>query len=213
MTSTKSAAAPRLMMMGLALIALTLAACGGKSGGAAEGDMALGAPEGAKVTVVEYASPACIHCSNWQIENWAAFKSKYVDNNKVRYVFRELVTGPPEIATAGFLIARCAGPDRYFDVMHELLASQHEWMSGAVQPRAYLLKTAGAFGIDEQKFQQCTTDAKAIEALAKRNDVGAKSGITGTPTFVVNGKSVITPGGEGPSMADLSKAIDAELAK
>lgn len=40
---------------------MALAACGGKGGAAAEGDMAKGAPEGAKVTVVEYASPTCPH--------------------------------------------------------------------------------------------------------------------------------------------------------
>ena len=37
-----------------------LAGCGGGgAGAAAEGDMAMGAPEGAKVTVIEYASVTC----------------------------------------------------------------------------------------------------------------------------------------------------------
>ena len=112
--------------LGLSVIALSLAACGGGAGGAAEGDMALGAPEGAKVTVVEYASPTCIHCAMWQKNTWPAFKAKYVDTNKVRYVFRELPTPPTEIAAAGVLLARCAGPDKYFDVIHELLANQGE---------------------------------------------------------------------------------------
>lgn len=193
---------------------LALAACGGKGGAVAEGDMARGAPEGAKVTVVEYASPTCPHCALWQKNTGPAFDAKYVNNNKVRFVFRELPTPPADIASAGVLLARCAGPDKYFDVMHELMANQGEWASGAISPRASLLKTANAFGFNEQAFTACITDEKAIAALEKRVQAAQAAGVTGTPYFLVNGKVVQTPGSsEGPSLADLSTAIDAELAK
>lgn len=46
----------RAAITGAALATMALAACGGGAKGAAEGDIGLGAPEGAKVTVVEYAS-------------------------------------------------------------------------------------------------------------------------------------------------------------
>lgn len=196
----------------LAVAALTLAACN-KVGAAAEGDMAMGAAEGAKVTVIEYASPTCPHCALWQENTWPAFKAKYVDTNKVRYVFRELATPPPEIAYAGFLLARCAGEENYFKVMHELMASQNEWRSGAIEPRASLLKTAGSFGISEEQFMACVSDPKAIAALEQRMKDATASGITGTPTFVVNGKQVAYTGGEGPPMPLLEAAIEPELAK
>ncbi len=78
-----------------------LAGCGGGGAtGAAEGDMAMGAPEGAKVTVVEYASVTCSHCAAWHKETWPEFKSTYVDTNKVRYVFREIPTPPANVAVA-----------------------------------------------------------------------------------------------------------------
>ena len=202
-----------LAALGLPVIALSLAACGGGAGKAAEGDMALGAPEGAKVTVVEYASPTCIHCAMWQKNTWPAFEAKYVKTNKVRYVFRELPTPPTEIAAAGVMLARCAGPDKYFDVIHELLANQGEWNTGAISPRASLVKTAGSFGISEAKFQECVTDEKGIAALEKRTQAAVAAGVTGTPTFVVNGKTVAYTGGEGPPMAALEAAIDPELAK
>ena len=189
-----------------------LAACGG-SNGAVEGDMAKGAPEGAKVTVIEYASPTCPHCAAWQKDTWPGFNAKYVETNKVRFVFREIPTPPADIATAGVLLARCAGPDKYFDVMHELMANQDEWRSGGITPRASLIKTANAFGINEQRFTECITDEKAIAALEKRVQAAAAAGVGSTPTFIVNGKTVVTPGGEGASLADLSAAIDAELAK
>ena len=48
---------------------------------------------------------------------------------------------------------------------------------------------------------------RAFATVAGLGDAG------GTPAFFVNGTQVITPGGEGASLEDLSRAIDAELAK
>lgn len=202
----------RAAMTAAALTAMVaLAGCNsGGPGGAAEGDMAMG-PADAKVTVVEYASVTCHVCAAWQEENWEAFKTAYLDTNKVRYVFREIPTPPAEIAVAGFLIARCAGEDKYFDVVHELLATQEEMR---IDPRATLFRVGNGAGLSNERIQQCITDEDALAAADKRAQDALAAGVDGTPTFFVNGKKVITPGSQsGTSMADLSKAIDAELAK
>jgi protein-disulfide isomerase len=49
--------------------------------------------------------------------------------------------------------------------------------------------------------------------MDQRIQAARAQGVTGTPAFYVNDTQVITPGGEGASLADLSTAIDAELAK
>ncbi len=203
----------RAAMTAAALTAMvTLAGCNsGGTGAPAEGDMAMGAPEGAKVTVVEYASVTCHVCAAWQEENWDAFKSAYVDTNKVRYVFREIPTPPREIAVAGFLIARCAGEDKYFDIVHELLASQQQLVA---DPRSTLFRVGNGAGLSNDQVQQCITDEAAQIAAEERAQAAVSAGVQGTPTFFVNGVKVITPGSQsGTSMEDLSKAIDAELAK
>ena len=212
-TTRYAAMSRRAAMTAAALTAMVaLAGCNsGGAGGAAEGDMALGAPEGAKVTVVEYASVTCHVCAAWQAEKWEGFKTRYVDTNKVRYVFREIPTPPSEVAVAGFLIARCAGGDKYFDVVHELLASQDE-MRG--DPRATLFRVGNGAGLSNEQVQQCVTDEAALAAAEERADAARAAGFASTPTFIVNGTKVITPGSpSGPSMEDLSKAIEAELAK
>lgn len=185
-----------------------LAGCGGAGGAApAEGDMSMGAPEGAKVTVVEYASVTCGHCALWQETVWPQFKSKYVDSNKIHYVFREFPTPPQDVAVAGFLIARCAGEDKYFGIIHEIMASQREWQAG-VPPRETLLRVATGAGLSQAQFQACVTDTKAIEAMDARIQAGISAGVTGTPTFIINGRKVADS-----SLESLSSAIDAELAK
>ena len=212
--TTKYAAMSRRAAMTAAALTAMVALAGCNSGGtgaAAEGDMAMGAPEGAKVTVVEYASVTCHVCAAWQEENWEAFKTRYVDTDKVRYVFREIPTPPSEVAVAGFLIARCAGGDKYFDVVHELLASQDE-MRG--DPRATLFRVGNGAGLSNERIQQCITDEAALAAAEERAQAALDAGVEGTPTFFVNGTKLMTPGSQsGASLEDLSKAIEAELAK
>ena len=188
-------------------VVLALAGCSGKDAAPAEGDMALGAPEGAKVTVIEYASVTCGHCAVWNEEVWPEFKTRYVDTKKVRYVFREFPTPPQDIAVAGFLIARCAGPDKYFDVVHDIMASQKEWMAG-VAPRTTLFRAAAAAGLSQEQTEACIRDKAAIEEMSNRIKAGIDAGVTGTPTFIVNGTKVADS-----SLSGLSQAIDAELAK
>ena len=204
---TFAATSRRAAITGAALATMALSACSGGAGKPAEGDIGLGAPEGAKVTVVEYASVTCSHCAEWQETTWAPFKAKYVDTNKVRYVFREFPTSPVPVATAGFLIARCAGEDKYFDVIHEIMASQKEWQAG-VPPRDTLVRVANGVGLDQAEFQACVGDEAAIKSMETRIRAGQSAGVTGTPTFIVNGVRVVDS-----SLSGLSTAIDAELAK
>src|SRR5580698_2861663 len=76
-------------------------------------DMSLGNPK-AKIQVIEYASMACPHCGHFNETIFPTLKSKYIDTGKVRYTLKEMITQPETVAVAGFLIARCAGPDKYF---------------------------------------------------------------------------------------------------
>lgn len=212
-TTRYAAMSRRAAMTAAALTAMVaLAGCNSGAGAPAEGDMAMGASaEDAEVTVIEYASVTCHVCEAWQKENWEAFKTAYVDTNKVRYVFREVPTPPSEIAVAGFLVARCAGEDKYFDVVHELLASRQQLVS---DPRSTLFRVGNGAGLSNEQVQQCVTDEAALAAAEERAEAAIAAGHSSTPTFLVNGTKVISPGSQsGPTMEDLSKAIDAELAK
>jgi len=205
---TFAAMSRRAAITGAAMAAMaTLAACSGSQvSGPAEGDMAKGAAEGAKVTVVEYASVTCGACAAWQTQVWPEFSAKYVDTGQVRFVFREFPTGPVDVAAAGFLTARCAGADKYFDVIDEIMASQPELLGGATPPRTTLLRIANAAGLSEQQFTECVTDTDAIAALEERVQAGLDAGVTGTPHFLVNGEVVTDR-----SMAGLSAKIDEAL--
>src|SRR5437588_12274451 len=88
-------------------------------------DMSLGDPK-AKVQVVEYASASCPHCARFANAIFPTFKAKYIDTGKVRFTLNEYLTDPQALAAAGFLLARCAGKARYFDVLDAFFNSQDE---------------------------------------------------------------------------------------
>lgn len=185
-------AATRRLVLTAAAAALSLAACGQAngakpSGGAIGDEMVQGNPK-AKVTVVEYASAACPHCGKWHQEVYPAFKKKYVDTGQVKFVFREFLTPPNDVAAAGVLLARCAGKDKYFQALDAVFRSQNEWFQTG-QPGAAYQRIAQSFGMNEAQFRACVTDEKEQRALFDRVQRFIKEeDISSTPTFVVNGK-------------------------
>ena len=192
------------LMMALAVFGA--AACSSKTTGALPDDMDLGNAR-SKITVVEYASVGCPVCAKWYREIYPAFKTKYVDSGKVHYVFREmLVGGGPEIAVAasGFLVARCAGKDKYFAVNDAIFKNQEQAFAA---PRETLVDIAKSVGMTEDGFNKCINDEAAIKALQDRVDRHTRDDhVNSTPTFVNNGKAM-EPGYH--TMEEMDAAIKA----
>jgi protein-disulfide isomerase len=196
-------------------IALATAGCS-KSAGDASGpaptdminapEMTLGNPN-AKVTVVEYASDTCSHCARFDATVFPAFKAKYIDTGKVYYKFREFLTPPEQVAAAGFLLARCAGKDKYFGVVEAIFRGQPE-MFATGDAHGVLLRIAQSAGLTEAQFDACEQNQAALDALQKRVKTALDNHIDSTPTFMVDG--VALPPGE-ISLADLDKAIQPKL--
>lgn len=88
------------------------------------GDKSLG-NEKAPVTIIEYASMTCSHCANFHATVYPVLKKKYIDTGKVRFIFREFPLDA--VATAAFMLARCAPPDKYFAMIDVLFEQQKNW--------------------------------------------------------------------------------------
>lgn len=208
-----------------ALALAMLAACGNASGddtSSAAGapvadtglpDMILGDPE-APVTLIEYASITCGHCAEFHANVLPHIKARYVDTGQVRFIFREFPTPPANVAVAGFALARCAGPDQYFDVIGDMFESQPGIMmaarQGAVRPA--LQSIAARHGIEgDEAFEACITDREIREDIADVIISGDDYGVNSTPTLILQGQKLEntiqsrTPEG-------LSQLIDIELA-
>ena len=156
------------------------------------GDMGLGSAS-ARVTVIEYASVGCPHCAEWRHDVFPALKAKYIDAGRMRFVVREMITGDATIATAGFMLARCAGPEKYFQVVDEVYARQPLMWGKAANAGAVLGEIAKAAGMTEDAYEACIDDQKGLDALNARVALHNKDGVNSTPTFFVNGKRYDEP--------------------
>jgi protein-disulfide isomerase len=166
-------------------------------------DMAMGNPK-AKIEVIEYASVACPHCAHFNETVIAPFLAKWVATGKARFVLKEMLTASPTVAMAGFLVARCAGPAKYFKVVDEIYRSQPQWQDGKI--KGVLQRIAADNGLDEARFNACLQDQGAIEAVNARNTRAVdQDGVDSTPTVFINGHKL-------ESLPQSSQEMDAAIA-
>lgn len=146
------------------------------------GDMAQGADEGAKVTVIEYASATCPHCATFHKEAWPKIKAEYVDTKKVRFIFREFPLN--DAALAAFMIARAAPKESYFPLIGVFFDTLETW---AQNPAEGLLNIAKQAGFTQAKFDETLKNEQLAKGIMEIRDAGAKFGVKGTPAFFLNG--------------------------
>ncbi|MDP1738617.1 MAG: DsbA family protein [Caulobacter sp.] len=194
------------LLMGLTALILLPAASMAARPALRPDDMTLGNPR-AKVVVVEYASLSCPHCAHFHNAIFPAFRKKYIDTGKVQFVYREFVTAPAEIAVPAAMLARCAGPERYFRVVERVFATQEEmYKDGTVGGvHRILRREAAALGVDTAAYDVCVRDEAGFAALKQRLDRADADKVEGTPTFEVNGKRL--PLAAEVTLADLDAAI------
>lgn len=148
------------------------------------GDEIQGA-ENAPVTIIEYASMTCPHCSHFHETTYPELKKKYIDTGKVRFIFREFPLDP--LAAAASMLARCAGNDKYFPLVETFFAQQKDWVvQKPLQPMFEIAKQAG---FTQQSFDACLANQKMLDGIEEsRKRAATKFNVNSTPTFFINGK-------------------------
>ena len=167
------------------------------------GDIMIGSDK-APVTIIEYASMTCPHCAHFSMETFPELKKRYIDTGKVRFIFREFPLDA--LAAAGFMLARCAGNDKFMAVVETLFAKQAEWI--VKEPIPQLEAIAKQFGFSHEAFNECLANQKRLDNLTVVRDYAVdKLAVNSTPTFFVNGKRLVGD----QSIEQLTKEIDPYL--
>jgi protein-disulfide isomerase len=168
-----------------------------------DGDIMIGSDK-APVTIIEYASMTCPHCAHFSETTFPELQKRYIDTGKVRFTLRAFPLDA--LAAAGFMLARCAGKDKYMPIVETLFAKQQDWI--VKEPLPPLKDIAKQFGIGESKFNECLANQKLLDSIqAVRDHAAQKLGVNSTPTFFVNGKKLVGV----VSIDDLAKEIDPYL--
>ena len=169
-------------------------------------DMMIGNTD-AKVTVIEYASYTCPHCASFHTGTFKDLKKNYIDTDKINFVFREVYFDRYGLWAS--MIARCAGPEKFFGLTDLMFQSQSSW-TRAGEPAAIideLRKLGRLAGIDGETLEVCLNDNdKAKTLIAWYQEKAGADNIDSTPSFIINGKKHTNM-----SFAEMSEIIDAEL--
>jgi protein-disulfide isomerase len=147
-------------------------------------ELSMGDPGG--VAVIEYGSATCPHCAHFARDVWPEFKKAYVDTGKVRFIFREYSRNNLDIGA--FMLARCVGDDKAYATIELLFASQDTWAFGN-NPLEGLMTALRPTGMSREKATACLNDQAKADAFAKIvKTADDKFKISGTPTFIIDGK-------------------------
>ena len=132
-------------------------------------EMALGSAD-APNTIVEYASMTCPHCAQFENVVFPELKTKYIDTGKVRFIFREFPLDG--LAARASLLARCAGPDRYFPMIEALFQTQQNWVVQGPEAMEKLLQFARQAGFSKESFDKCMADKELFNKIVEIRTTG-----------------------------------------
>lgn len=175
-----------------------------------EGGHLVGNPN-APIKLVEYGSLTCPTCAAFATEGMEPLLAKYVDSGRVSFELRNFaVHGPRDIVLAR--LARCGAKEAVVPLSDQvwqnlatlegpLQANQAAYeraMNLPMDQRFAALAQIGGYyeffasrGISEDQARACLADVPSLETLAAATDRYAKQdGVTGTPTFTLNGRKL-----------------------
>jgi protein-disulfide isomerase len=171
-----------------------------------EGGVRMGNPA-APVKLVEYGSVGCHVCADFSEEGSAPLRDKYVKSGRVSWEFRPILLFPSDPGIS--MLLRCQGPGPFFQSLDQLYADQKQWMARLqaaapamqaqfeamtpIQRSALLARLSGldeffrVRGMPQSKVDACLADPQGLQAMVDLTKRGNEEGVTGTPTFFING--------------------------
>jgi protein-disulfide isomerase len=156
-------------------------------------------PKSAPITIVGFLDYQCPYCHRAQVvvdRVLAEYKGQ------VRLVHQDFLLGRPRSLPAA-RAARCAGEQgRFWEYHRDLLVRPGDMSDADLAARA------AALSLDSGRFAGCVASTRHDAAIEKAAADGHALGITGTPTFFVNGRRLV---GARP-FEDFQELIESELA-
>jgi protein-disulfide isomerase len=145
--------------------------------------------ENAKVAIVEFSDFECPFCGRFYSDTLPQLRKDYIDTGKVKLYYRHypLPFHPKAISLAH--IAECANDQGAFWKMHDKIFDNNSTVSNMTDEQ---FKQWGAdLGLDTVKFNNCYDNKTHQKDIDEDNAAGRKVGVSGTPTFYINGKQLV----------------------
>ncbi len=132
----------------------------------------------AEIILVEFADYECPYCEKVH-DHILKLKQDY--GGRVAIAYKDFPLPMHSRAEKAAEAARCAGDQGKFWAYHNILYTSRALNIEQLKAQARVL------GMDGQKFDQCLDSGSMAAAVKKDFDEGVALGLTGTPSFFVNG--------------------------
>lgn len=151
--------------------------------------MAMGRVD-APVVMITYSDFQCPFCGKFARDTLPTLEKKYVRNGTLRIEWRDFPYIGPESKTAALAGRAAAAQGRFWQFHDAMYADQLPPNSGRLNQQ-YLDGVAAKIGLDVPAFRAYMSSAIAQRRVATDFDEGQAAGVTGTPSFLINGTPVV----------------------
>jgi protein-disulfide isomerase len=175
----------------------------------------------APVTIIEFSDFQCPFCRQFYSQTYNQLKAQYIDTGKVKLVFKNfpLINLHPsaEISAEAVLCVKEKGGDTAFFKMHDKIFQEQNKLDGGNALTGPVTKTITYTSDDLKKWAKdlsydissCLDSGKYKDQVSAEESEGSSIGVTGTPSFVINGQ--ILEGAQ--PLSAFQTVIEAELNK
>ncbi len=148
-----------------------------------------GDPE-APITMIEFSDFQCPYCGRFATGAGRQIEEQYVAAGQVRFGYVHFAFLGPESQLAGEA-SECAADQNAFWEYHDYIFTQQDGESRGALDRDRLTSFAADLGLDTASFSECLESGKYADLVLEETSWGRSLGVQSTPTFVINGQTVI----------------------
>jgi protein-disulfide isomerase len=144
----------------------------------------------APVVLIAYSEFQCPFCGRFARETEPVLVEKYVEEGILRIEWRDFPYLGAESTVAAKGGRAAAAQGAFWDFHEALYADQPSPNSGTIT-EDFLADIAEDIGLDVDQFREDLGSDTVADAVATDFSEGQSIGVTGTPTFVINGQPIV----------------------
>jgi protein-disulfide isomerase len=143
--------------------------------------------ENAPLKMVIFSDFQCPFCKQYA-DYLDELEGEWISSGKLQVQFRDFPLAKHKNSLSAHMAAAAAhAQDRYLDMHRQLFDTQADWISSE-RPEEFFAQAAELLGLDKDQFQKDYNNPNAISEIKDDRDTGRAWGLTGVPTFYLNGE-------------------------
>ncbi|HUV83091.1 MAG TPA: DsbA family protein [archaeon] len=140
----------------------------------------------APVTMIEFSDYECPFCGKYYQQTFSLIEENYIQTGKVKYVFRDYPLKFHQHAKPAAEATECADEQGKYWEYHKILFENQNALDNES-----LKQYALDLGLDGTAFNECLDSGRMASEVETDFQDGISYGITGTPSFFINGNKVV----------------------